>query len=163
MFQGVIGGTFDATVTLYESAPGYVQFGPYDPTFPYPKNAVVVASDSSAYVSLAPNTGIDPVSNGQFWLELTPVDLTGWSASFVCNSASPTFTLTSTTGDGITLGGAEGTITVSATTQQTEDFTAAPYPCYLSVTDTDSNVYYPVQGQIFFRTALPPVLPSGCC
>jgi hypothetical protein len=56
----------------------------------------------------------------------SPVNVTGWTASFTIRDSSTTL-LTATVGAGITLGGAAGTITVAFTSTQMAGVPAGSY------------------------------------
>lgn len=63
----------------------------------------------------------------------TPVDVTGWTATFTIRSSTATLA-TATVGSGITLGGAAGTIAVAFTSTVMEDIPAGSYQYTLTLT-----------------------------
>lgn len=145
-FQGVVGGTFDTVITLFEGVPFAIWGGFWQSVGTYQANTIVIGSDSNAYISTRNNTNVNPVGDlTGTWTELTPLNLTGYTAAFQINpptgtpqASDPDPVITSNTGQ----------IAVNITAIEMAAFTAGTYPCYLQITDPSADVYYPVIGDI---------------
>jgi hypothetical protein len=147
-FKGVVGGTFDTLITLYQGVPASVWGGIWQSATTYATNTIVVGANSVGYLSSAQSTGVNPINDlTGTWSELTPLDLTEYTAAFQIN---PPNGIPQAADNHPTLGGAAGTVAVNITASATSAFTAGDFPCYLQITDGSGDVYYPIIGQITF-------------
>lgn len=143
-FQGVVGGTFDTQITLFDGNLQYVWFGVWQPFRTYPINAMVAGADSNVYVSLnAIAMNDNPVGDSTNWSILAKLNLTGWTGTCTIGGGL----LTGPT----TMGGALGTIAINFSGTQTGTLTAGTeYDLNIEVIDPSSNNYFPVIGTITF-------------
>lgn len=144
-----IGGTLDGLITLFQLTSSQTFIGSWDPNVDYVLGNAVAGSDGNVYVAKSSTQGVNPVGDGAVhWGLASGYDLTGYTASLVIPNA---FTLTSSSGGGLTLGGTAGTIIIKATPIQT-----ATVPnnknlhYYLQLTDSAGDVYFPISGTINF-------------
>lgn len=79
----------------------------------------------------------------------TPVDITGYTAALQIRSLpeSPTYVLSLTTGNGITLDGVNGVVEIHATATQTGNIIEGDYYYDLEITSNNNIVTRLVQGQ----------------
>jgi hypothetical protein len=119
-----------------------------DQVMPYIYNLqeVVIASASATQFTVTNGATGNYISGG---LATAPVDITGYTAKMQMRSYpdSPTAVLTLTTGDGITIDGPTGTITLHATATQTGAVNQGPYDYDIEIYQ-GSSVTRVVQGQV---------------
>lgn len=143
--QGMVGGTFDTVVTLYQGVAASIWGGVWIGATPYDPQTVVVGSNARAYLALSASTGVDPVTDaGVHWQPLTPFDLTGYTGVFQINPITATPHLEVA----VTLGGALGTIGINVSALTLAPFAAGSYPCCVKLTDGGGGVYFPITGQL---------------
>lgn len=150
---GYIGGTWDASCTLFSLSDTQTLVGDWSSNIEYFSGNAVLATDGNVYVTTTSSRGINPVGDEtDTWTLATPYNLTGYSASFpVGPNGSPIFTLNSADAGGITLGGSEGTIVLQASPSQTTMISkAGQYHAYLQLTDSGSDIYFALGGTIAF-------------
>lgn len=153
--KGVIGTTFDATLLVYPSEYGQYNWGnpeediTWKATVQYELEQVVVGSDGKAYVAEKVSKGINPVGDvAGNWKKLVPFNLTGCTAEAKIKGE----TIVLKTGSGITLGGAAGTVAITATPAQTTTIVAAgKTPYSVLITEAGGNVYEYTTGQIAWQ------------
>lgn len=84
-FEGVIGTTFDGSITVYPSSDSELkwQSNPvWNSTFDYEIGSGVIGSNGKAYKSLIASVGINPVGDVTgHWEVLTPLNITGYKAT----------------------------------------------------------------------------------
>ena len=152
--KGVIGTTFDAILLIYPSEYGNLKW-PIEEEDPfwqsgetYEVEQVRFGTDAKAYVAKIASTGVNPVGDvSGHWEKLTPFDLTGCSAEFKMgiDQDSPFFSIT--TGSGIVLGGAAGTVSITAKPAQTILVPVPEKVKYgLLITEAGGNLYEYVEG-----------------
>ena len=85
-------------------------------------------------------------------IDAAPVDLTGWSARLQARvdfqSTNTILSLTTDPGDGITLGGAAGTITLDQNDAQTTDLPVGSFVYDLELISGDNIVTRLLQGEL---------------
>jgi hypothetical protein len=154
-FQGVVGGTFDTQITLFDGNLEYVWYGIWQPFRTYPVNAMVAGADANVYASLNEIAENDnPVTDGGTnWAPLDKLNLTGWTGSATIattgNPSGPSVTVAAT------MGGTEGTVAVKFTGTQMSVFAVGSYDFNIEVIDTDTNNYFPVIGTIALISPTP--------
>jgi hypothetical protein len=144
-FKGVIGGTFDTVITLFQGESTYNYRGFWRSTFAYAEFSVVVGSDNNAYVAIVASTGNNPVTDsGVHWTQLDALDLTGWTGVFQIGDplAIPSAAVP------VAIDDSTGAISVNVPATKMVGFPAGQTPFYLQLTDPSSDVYYPIIGQI---------------
>jgi hypothetical protein len=144
-----IGGTFNPPpLTLYTLTSDETWSGTWAATVSYQIGDAVAAYDGNVYVAVAGSTDVEPpTDNGSTWVLADTWDLTDYTAIM---PVAPLFTLDTSDGGGLTLGGTAGTITIIATPEQTALAPPAALHYYIQLTDGSGNVYYPVGGSITF-------------
>lgn len=144
-----VGGTFDGQVTLQQLTALQTFIGPWQSGTTYLAGQAVTAADGQTYVASSTTQGSNPVTDGNVhWALAAFYNLSGYSASLVIVGG---FTLTS--GAGLTLGGAAGTIVIKATPTQTGTITSPrALHYYLQLTSGAGDVYFPIGGSITFAS-----------
>lgn len=147
--EGVIGTTFDFSVTLYPAPDARLSWQKppaWNETREYTFNNAVIGANASAYRCLIANTNIQPVGDTSgHWELITPLNLEGYTGEF------ETGELVLKTGEGITLGGVAGTVKVKAKPAQTEKFASGVTKFSLIMTDTMENKYEYLAGPIKWK------------
>lgn len=110
------------------------------------QNVTVATATGSNFTVTNGATGI--YINGG--IATAPVNITGYTAALQIRSlpSSPTAVLSLTNGNGITLGGAAGSIAVHATATQTRTIDEGPYYYDLEITSDQNVVTRIAQGQV---------------
>ena len=144
-FQGVIGTTFDAVLTVYsiETPLSWQEPLLWGPSTRYVQHAAVVASNGSAYESLVENENVYPVGDlTGHWKLIEPVNITGWAAEFKLK------TVTLKSGSGLTLGGVLGTIAIEMTATETSALSVASEHFSLLLTLPSTKKYEYLKGTL---------------
>ena len=143
--------TANGTTVTYTAVNGFTagQIISVDGAQPYIynlQNVAVNAATSSQFTVTNGATGI--YINGG--LATGAVNITGYTAALQIRSLpqSPTSVLSLTSGSGITITGATGTIAVTATAEQTGNIDEGPYYYDLEITSPTGVVTRVAQGQV---------------
>jgi|ERR1700722_413532 len=148
--EGIIGTTFDFVVTLYPSEYSSLKWSAKNSEWGSEKNYVIndvsVASNGSAYKSLKDSLNENPISATEYWEKLTPLNITGYKAWVNMGEI-----LELKTGEGIVLGGTNGTVAVKAIKSQTEKFPVGETQTSLFLEDSSSNYYEYLIGPIKWK------------
>ena len=142
--------TSDGTTVTYTASNSFSagQTVSIDQVMPYIYNLqeVVIATASATQFTVTNGATGNYISGG---LATAPVDISDYTAKMQMRSFpnDPTAVLTLTTGDGITIDGPTGTITLHATATQTGAINQGPYDYDIEIYQGDS-VTRVVQGQV---------------
>lgn len=139
-YQGVVAGTFDGQVTLFNGSLAYVWYGVWQPFRTYPINSMVAGSDANIYVSQAEIlAGDNPVTDSTNWHPLTKIDLTGWTG---------TATINKTISVACTMGTTSGIVSFNFPGTMLSGLTAGTYDFNIEVITSTSANYFPVIGTL---------------
>jgi hypothetical protein len=139
-YKGVVGGTFDGQVTLFNGSLQYVWYSVWQPFRTYPINAMVAGSDANIYVSLASIAeGDNPVTDSTNWAPLAKIDLTGWTG---------TATINKTISVACTMGTTSGIVSFNFAGSLLAGLAVGTYDFSIEVITTSSDNYFPVIGTL---------------
>lgn len=147
-FEGVIGTTFDGSITVYPSSDSELkwQSNPvWNSIFDYEIGSGVIGSNGKAYKSLIASVGINPVGDVTgHWEVLTPLNITGYKATVKVGNSGE---LVLENEKGIAISGSEGLVKFKATREQTSKFTSGNVNFALFMEDTENNYYEYISGK----------------
>jgi hypothetical protein len=139
-YRGVVAGSFDGQVTLFNGSLAYVWFGVWQPFRTYPINSMVAGSDANIYVSqveIAQND--NPVTDSTNWHPLSKIDLTGWTGTATINHAITV---------ACTMGTTSGIVSFKFAGALLAGLTAGTYDFNIEVITPASDNYFPVIGTL---------------
>lgn len=153
--KGRIGTTFDAIFLVYPSEYSAFDWGrpgediSWKATGEYEIQQVAVGTDGKAYVALIASTNVNPVGDvSGHWQKLTPFNLSGCTAEMKISGE----TIVLKVGEGITLGGAAGTVSINATPVQTNLIPGPAKTGYsILITEAGGNLYEYCVGLIVWK------------
>ena len=139
-YRGVVGGTFDGQVTLFQGNLQYVWYSVWQPFRTYPVNAMVAGSDANIYVSLVEIAENDnPVTDSTNWAPLPKINITGWTG---------TATINKTISVACTMGGATGIVSWNFAGSLLTGLIPGTFDFNVEVITSTSANYYPVIGTL---------------
>jgi hypothetical protein len=143
-----IGGTYDGQITMFQLGSGNTYIGTWSTLIAYVGGNAVTGSDGNVYLAVASSTGVNPVGDdGSNWVQAPPYYLAGYQVSLVIEGA---FTLTSNSGQGLTVGASTGVITIHAWPSQTGQVQVSNPHYYVQLTASSGDIYFPLAGNIQF-------------